>query len=136
MVDLAVTPDTAYLILGTTVSFGAGGDDYYLIKTEEDEEIISGSDHVSLIPSAASICAFPNPFNPFTEIQLNLVRQMRTGVEIVDLLGRQITTLHDGMLEPGEHRFTFDASALPSGIYFARVQAGEFVKTQKLLLLK
>ena len=87
-------------------------------------------------PESYSVAAYPNPFNGAAEIRLVMFRQTNTSVQVNDLLGRHITTLHDGMLEPGEHSFTFDASALPSGIYFARVQTGEFVKTQKLLLLK
>jgi hypothetical protein len=79
---------------------------------------------------------FPNPFNATTSLSLTIASRVNVRLETTDLLGRHIATLHNGMLEAGEHKFTFDASALPSGIYFTRVQAGEFVKTQKLLLLK
>ena len=52
------------------------------------------------------------------------------------IAGKGKGIVYVGPLEPGEHKFTFDGSNLPSGIYLARVQAGDFVKTQKLLLLK
>ena len=89
-----------------------------------------------LIAYDYALSAYPNPFNSATEIQLYMPKPARSVVSLFDLLGRHVATLYNGVLEPGEHRFTFDASALPSGIYFARVQAGEFVQTQKLLLLK
>jgi hypothetical protein len=79
---------------------------------------------------------FPNPFNSSTFVTFRTSHLQEVTLNVTDLLGRHVATLHDGMLEPGEHKFTFDGSNLPSGIYFARVQAGGFVKTQKLLLLK
>lgn len=95
-----------------------------------------GVDDIPYLTDRFDLLAYPNPFNAMTVISLTLPTRSAGVVSVSNLLGRHITTLHDGILEPGEHKFTFDASALPSGIYFARVQSGEFVKTQKLLLLK
>ena len=88
------------------------------------------------VPEEISFNAYPNPFNSVATIISYLPKRAAVSLEVSDLLGRHIAMLQDGVLEPGEYRFTFDASALPSGIYFARVKAGEFVQTQKLLLLK
>ena len=86
--------------------------------------------------TAALLSHFPSPFNSSTQIVYETATRQRATLSVTNILGRHVAMLYDGVLEPGEHRFTFDASALPSGIYFARVEAGEFVQTQKLLLLK
>jgi hypothetical protein len=83
-----------------------------------------------------ALSSYPNPFNPSTTISLTVPQTARTTVMVYDLLGRQVKTLQDGVLERGEHQFVFDASALPSGLYFARVNSGEFVATRKMLMLK
>jgi hypothetical protein len=87
-------------------------------------------------PEQFALSAYPNPFNPTTTIELTIAQTARTTVMVYDLLGRQVKTLQDGVLERGEHQFVFDASAQPSGLYFARVNSGGFVATRKLLLLK
>ncbi len=53
-----------------------------------------------------------------------------------DLLGREVAVLKDGLVEAGTYRVTFDGNALASGIYFARLDAGKFSQTKKLMLLK
>jgi hypothetical protein len=53
-----------------------------------------------------------------------------------DILGREVAVMKDGMIEAGSHRVIFDGSNLASGIYFARLDAGEFSQTKKLMLLK
>jgi hypothetical protein len=62
-------------------------------------------------------------------------------LDIYDINGRKVGAvreppLHDQWYSPGTHNIVFDASELPSGIYFARLTAGEFIRTQKLVLLK
>jgi len=80
--------------------------------------------------------AFPNPFNSATTVSFTLLHRARARLAVYDVLGREVRVLADEDYASGEHRFTFDASGLPSGIYFAHVQSGEFTATQKLLLLK
>ena len=59
---------------------------------------------------------------------------MRLGV--YDILGREVALLRDGMFAAGRHKATFDASGLPSGMYVYRMEAGMFVQTRRMLLLK
>lgn len=80
--------------------------------------------------------AFPNPFNPRTDIVFALPRFGHVSLRVLDLLGREVAVLKDGFVEAGTHRMTFDGSGLASGIYFAQLKAGEFVQTRKLMLLK
>ena len=120
--------------------FVAGTNDYNSSFTEGlwrlDRSSAINKPESHSLPSNICMSIFPNPFNATTSLSLTIASRVNVRLETTDLLGRHIATLHNGMLEAGEHKFTFDASALPSGIYFTRVQAGEFVKTQKLLLLK
>jgi hypothetical protein len=80
--------------------------------------------------------SYPNPFNPATTIPFALPRDTKVIINIFDISGRLIDTLVDSYYPAGYHNVTFDAAGLPSGIYFARLTAGEFTQTQKLVLLK
>lgn len=88
------------------------------------------------LPAAVELLAYPNPFNSSAQIRISLSRPGALKLIIFDLLGREVRELHNGVLTAGEHSFPFDGSNLPSGIYIAQAQAGEFVTSQKLLLLK
>jgi len=79
---------------------------------------------------------YPNPFNPSTEISFSLPRSEHATLRIFDVMGRRVSTLADGVLSAGDHRVSFDGAALPSGVYFARLQAGESVQTRKMMLVK
>ena len=80
---------------------------------------------------------YPNPFNPTTAIGFSLLAVGNVSLKVFDILGREVATLlNNEILESGEHEVTFNANALPSGIYFYRLTAGEFSETKKLLLLK
>lgn len=81
---------------------------------------------------------YPNPFNPTTIISYTLPADSRVKLEIFDLMGRKITTPFEGRQPAGLHRFAFDAQAfrLTSGMYFYRLQAGNFMATRKMVLVK
>jgi hypothetical protein len=87
-------------------------------------------------PSSFALSAFPNPFNPRTELQFSLPEASKVALRVYDLQGRLSQELIRGRLERGEHRVSFDARDLPSGLYFARLTAGWKQATQKLLLVK
>ena len=79
---------------------------------------------------------YPNPFNPSTTINYQLSRQSHVTLKVFDVLGREVATLVNEVEEAGYKSVTFDASKLSSGIYFYRLQAGHYVETKKLLLLR
>jgi hypothetical protein len=79
---------------------------------------------------------YPNPFNPTTVISFQLTTKSRVTLKVYDILGREVQTLVDGALDIGLHQVSFDASRFASGIYFYRIQAGNFTATKKLMLLK
>ena len=79
---------------------------------------------------------YPNPFNPTTTIRFQVGGLGFVSLKIFDLLGREITTLISGVLESGYHETVFDANNLTSGVYFCRLQAGNFSQTRKFALVK
>jgi hypothetical protein len=79
---------------------------------------------------------FPNPFNPTTMIKFQLPISSRVRVTVHDILGREISTLTDHTMPAGEHQLSWDASDQPSGIYYYKMEAGNFTQTRKMVLMK
>lgn len=79
---------------------------------------------------------YPNPFNPETEITFALPRESYVSVKIYDLLGREVAVLTEGKRPAGEHRISFDAKNLPSGVYVYTLTATDFVSSKKMVVLK
>jgi Fibronectin type III domain. len=89
------------------------------------------------IPTEYSISQnYPNPFNPSTKIIFALPQRALTKLIIYDLLGREVQTLINKELEAGYHEIYFDATNFPSGVYFYRIQSGNFIQTKKMILMK
>ena len=79
---------------------------------------------------------YPNPFNPTTTISFTLSSRSNVRLEIFDLLGRRIDIRDLGRLPSGDHSFEYDASGLPSGVYFYRLVTETSSWTRKMILLK
>jgi hypothetical protein len=79
---------------------------------------------------------YPNPFNPSTKIKYSIPRSSFVTLKVFDMLGREVFTLVNEYKPANNYEIEFNASRLPSGIYFYRIQAGSFVETKKLVLLK
>ncbi|TFH57932.1 MAG: T9SS type A sorting domain-containing protein [Candidatus Zixiibacteriota bacterium] len=79
---------------------------------------------------------YPNPFNPITQIEYALPEAADVKLRIFNLLGQEVATLIDRRLDPGYHTASWDASDFASGIYLYKLQAGDFVETKKMILLK
>jgi hypothetical protein len=90
----------------------------------------------AMLPSSLALSCYPNPFNPSTTISFALEHETNIRLNIFDLTGRRVRTLAEGRWNAGMHEVRFDGAALPSGLYFARLQAGGLAKTQKLVMLK
>lgn len=79
---------------------------------------------------------YPNPFNPTTTINYELAIRTKVCLKIYDILGREITTLVNGIEEAGVKSVQWNADIYPSGVYFYRLQAANYIETKKLLLLR
>jgi hypothetical protein len=141
------------------------GDQFVLctVKPLTSSDVYEFTGTVSSVQPGATPLAFslaqnyPNPFNPTTTIQFTIPVGTygpaspaggRTSLRVYDILGREVATLVNEVKQPGTHKVQFDGSNLASGVYFCRIfvvpeaqrdrhgQAGEFVQTRKLLLLR
>lgn len=79
---------------------------------------------------------YPNPFNPSTNISFDLPQSSNVTLEVFDMMGKRVATLVNGRVSAGSHQVTFNATNLASGIYIYRLNAGSFVQTRKLTLIK
>jgi len=79
---------------------------------------------------------YPNPFNPATKIAYSLPVTGKVALKIYNLLGREVLTLVDENKQAGRHEVLFDASTLPSGLYYYRLQSGSFDQVKKMVFLK
>ena len=79
---------------------------------------------------------YPNPFNPSTEISFSLPVDGHVQLAAYDVRGKEVEMIFEGAQSIGEHSYTWNASNLPSGVYYIRLQAGEMITSQKALLIK
>lgn len=79
---------------------------------------------------------YPNPFNPTTKISYNVPVETSVTLTVYNELGQQVRELYSGVRTAGRHEATFDATGLASGTYFYRINAGNFVETRKMLLVR
>ncbi len=79
---------------------------------------------------------YPNPFNPATHIQYGLPENAHVELIVYDVLGQRVAVLVDEKQTAGYHQIVFQATSLPSGMYFYRLHAGSFVETRKMVVLK
>ena len=110
---------------------------FYVMESPADVETHSAELPLSLMLSQN----YPNPFNPTTTIRFNLPRSAHVTLSVTDILGREIVTLVDEVLGPGEQSVIWDAkdrtgTMAAGGVYFYRLQAGERFETKKMVLVK
>ena len=79
---------------------------------------------------------YPNPFNPTTTISFSVPKTSLVTIKVYDILGRELKTLVNEEKAAGNYNVKFNGANLSSGVYFYRMQAGDFVQTRKLMLMK
>jgi predicted outer membrane repeat protein len=79
---------------------------------------------------------YPNPFNPTTTILYGLPTRSQVTLTVFNTIGQQVAQFQNGEQEAGYHEVRFEANGLSSGVYFYRIQAGDFVETRRLILLQ
>ena len=112
--------------------------------TELTGEVSTWSDNQffmvkSLMPMPESFslsAAYPNPFNPTTTLNFAIPVDNEVFLSIYNLQGREVATLISRNMHAGYHSIVWDASFYASGLYFVKMMSGEYIKTQKLMLVK
>lgn len=116
-----------YFVAGSTVKSA-----WRRLKSQVGVKYIS-----SQVPSSFTLNQnYPNPFNPYTTITFNTQKLINIKISVMDALGREIETLFNEKLSPGIYETTWDGSNFSSGVYFYRMQAGDFTETKRMILLK
>ena len=116
----------------------------YQFIDDNNQILSSGSEVLEIIPIPTDFALhnnFPNPFNPVTTINYDLPKEANVSLIVYDLMGREVTRLTDNFMPAGYHTVRWNARnqfgmEVSAGVYFYHIQAGEFVKTQKMILLK
>ena len=120
--ELQTNNNKGWSILGRTVPTSVDDNENYIVK---DYELTQN---------------YPNPFNPSTKISYSLPVASKVSLKVYDILGSEVATLVNDYKSAGRYNISFDASSnelrLSSGVYFYRLQAGDFVQTNKMILLK
>jgi hypothetical protein len=133
--SVILSSDGCCVIAGLTNSFGAGSNDFYVIKTEMVSSVANLTP--CMAPSQFTLYnAYPNPFNQRTVIKYDVSRLSKVDLNIYDVMGKRTATLVNKFNGPGSYEATWEAGDLPSGIYFVRMTAGDFHQTRKVVLLK
>ncbi len=97
---------------------------------------VSVEDNGVLPSDYALLQNYPNPFNPTTTIKYSIPEQSIVKIKVFNTLGQEIAELVNQELHSGNYEVTFDAANFTSGVYFYRIEAGNFVQTRKMILLR
>jgi len=99
--------------------------------------MVSNLTEAVVLPESFSLDrAYPNPFNPTTTLSFAIPIDSEVFLSVYNLQGREIVSLINGNIEAGYHSVVWDANSYASGVYFVKMVAGDFVNTQKLMLIK
>ena len=131
----SIAVDSSGYLYVTGYSTGSGtGYDYATIKYSQSTGIAQTS---SEIPDQYSLSQnYPNPFNPVTNLEFGISDLGFVSLKVYDILGKEIITLVNEKLSPGNYKVEFDGSGLTSGVYFYRLTVGEFTDTKRMMLVK
>ncbi|HMS34999.1 MAG TPA: YCF48-related protein [Ignavibacteria bacterium] len=113
------------------------GDSGIILKTTTGGVITGFSNTVSEIPEKYFLSQnYPNPFNPVTSLGFGISNLGFVSLKIYDASGKEIKTLVNEIKQPGLYKVEFDGSSLASGIYFYKLESGNFIQTKRMVLLK
>ena len=99
--------------------------------------MVSSLTETVALPAAFSLDrAYPNPFNPVTTLSFAIPIDSDVSLSVYNMQGREVSTLIDANMDAGYHSVIWNADSYSSGVYFVKMVAGEFVNTQKLMLIK
>jgi len=114
----------------------AGTENGVIWRRELSQVITSIEDEIEDLNSFSLHQNYPNPFNPSTNLSFVIGHSSFVSLKVFDVLGKEVATLVDEFRNAGAYEINFDASDLPSGIYFYRMTAGNFTETKKMILTR
>lgn len=129
------TSDGGFVLTGSLLT-GDAAQEVCLIKLASGQVGIENESDNSLSYEFRLATNYPNPFNASTTIEYGLLEQGHVIIEIYDLLGRRVEKLIDSEQDAGTYQVIWDAKDQSSGMYFYRIQAGDYTETRKMVLLK
>ena len=107
------------------------------VSIDESPAVSATTDAAGANPTTFALESnYPNPFNPSTTIAYSLPQEAQVKLEVFDVSGRSVAVLVNEFQTVGHYTASFDAADLPSGLYLYRIEAGDFVKTRKMTLVK
>lgn len=101
-----------------------------------DQMVVDVNDDESVALTFELLQNYPNPFNPVTTIKYTVPTTELVTLKVFNILGQEVKTLVNKVMNAGQHQVSFDASNLASGVYIYRLSSGNLVNTKKMLLLK
>ncbi len=114
-----------------------GASDYSVTASFITGDLISAVEELGGVPTVFSLSQnYPNPFNPTTTIEFRVSSFEFVSLKVFDALGREVSTLVNEVRPAGVYTVRWDASSLPSGVYYYRLQAGAFMESKKMVLMK
>ena len=131
----SITDNFIFLLGGDTLKYSEwyDGSTFYPFTWTD---ITSAQEIIEQINTFLLYQNYPNPFNPTSTIIYEIPHQDHVTLKIYTTLGQEVTTLVNEDKSPGMYEIDFDGSGLSSGVYFYRLQAGEFFDTKKMVLMK
>ncbi|MDF1611782.1 putative Ig domain-containing protein [Stygiobacter electus] len=107
------------------------------ISTLSTDKTIVGVEEIGGIPTKFNLEQnYPNPFNPTTTIKFEIPKESYVRLRVFNSIGKDVAELINKELSVGSYQVNFDASELPSGIYYYKLEANDFTQTRKMLLVK
>ncbi len=129
-------PQTGVFTIALTVTDGGGLSGTASEQVDVSAGVVSAERGAELPRVVALHQNHPNPFNPSTVLRFDLPAAAEANLTIFDMLGRPVSRLVNQTMEAGTHEIHFEAHDLPSGVYLARLTAGETAQTRRMLLLR
>ncbi len=138
-VDAVPLADGESMVVYVAIALGENQSDIEanLIAAEETFNTVITSVDNEFVPVSYSLSQnYPNPFNPSTVIKFSVPKKENVEINVYNAIGQQVTELFNKQVEAGSYDLKFNASDLPSGVYFYSIEAGNFNMTKKMMLIK
>jgi hypothetical protein len=121
------------IINGNFGNPGAGG----RIITLESKTVTDVKEENGILPDKYALLQnYPNPFNPSTIIEYNIPKESHVKLDVYNILGQKVAQLVNEVKIAGKYKVTFNAGNFANGVYFYKIEAGQFVQAKKMILLK